>query len=498
MKNLKNWAEGTDLVLLKGTDQIPVNEVSYDSRIAAPGCVFVCMQGSRFDSHDCIPELYEKGIRAFVVEKDLSELSLPEDDSVTVMKTKDVRTTLALLSAARFDHPEKELKIIGITGTKGKTTSSTMLRTVLEEAGVKTGLIGTNGCFIAGERTATRNTTPESYELFFDFRKMADAGCGICVMEVSSQAVKMKRTAGITFDIGVFLNISPDHIGPDEHESFEEYLDCKAGVLRQAKTVVINKETEHLSELLQRIGSHEKTVFFSASGDADERAENIRFISEEGFFGSEFDAAGLMNCTVRVPLPGKYNISNTLSVITVASLLKIDAGSVVKGIRATSVDGRSEVVAATDRFSVLVDYAHNEVSMESLLAAIREDYHPKRLVVVFGCGGNRSKDRRTGMGTVAAKKADFTVITSDNPRYEKPEDILKDIEDAYLKAGGESYVLIPDRREAIRWSMEHAEPGDLIAVIGKGHEDYQEICGVRNHFLDKEVILEEKEKLGLK
>ena len=497
MKNLKEWTKGTDLCLLTGAADVPVTEVIYDSRKAFPGCVFVCMKGSRFDSHDCIREVFDKGVRAFVVEKDPDELSLPESDEITVMKTRNVRKTLALLSAARFDHPEKELTIIGVTGTKGKTTSTTMLTTVLNEAGIRTGLIGTNGCFIRGERTATRNTTPESYELFSDFRKMVDAGCSACVMEVSSQAVKMSRIEGVTFDIGVFLNISPDHIGPDEHESFDEYLDCKAGVLRQSAAVVINRDTEHFDELMDQCGKHEKTLFFSVDGEADEMAKNVRFLSEEGFFGSAFEAAGRMNCKVRVPLPGKYNISNTLSVIATASLMGVDPESVVCGIQKTSVDGRSEVVAATERFSVLVDYAHNEVSMESLLAAIREDYHPERLVVVFGCGGNRSKDRRTGMGTVAAKKADFTVITSDNPRYEKPEDILKDIEDAYLAAGGKDYILIPDRRTAIRWSMEHAAPGDLIAVIGKGHEDYQEICGVRTHFLDKEVILEEKEKLGL-
>ena len=497
MKNLKEWISGTDLVLLKGSDEVRVEEVIYDSRKAVPGCVFVCMKGSRFDSHDCIREVYERGVRAFVVEKDLSELSLPEDDGVTVMKTEDVRNTLAMLSAARFGHPERELTLVGVTGTKGKTTSTTMLKTVLEEGGIKAGLIGTNGCYIDGVRTATRNTTPESYELFSDFRKMVDAGTKVCVMEVSSQAVKMKRTAGITFDIGVFLNISPDHIGPDEHESFEEYLDCKAGVLRQSKILVVNRDTDHIGELRKAWGTHDRIVFFSAEAKADAYAEDIRFLSEEGFFGSEFMARGLVNEPVRVPLPGKYNISNTLSVITAASLLGIDEESLVRGILRTSVDGRSEVAAAAKNFSVLVDYAHNEVSMESLLAAIREDYHPTRLVVVFGCGGNRSKDRRTGMGSVAAKKADLTVITSDNPRFEKPEDILKDIEDAYLAAGGKDYVLIPDRRAAIRWSMEHAEPGDLIAVIGKGHEDYQEICGVRTHFLDREVILEEKEKLGL-
>ena len=499
MAKLTDWIKDAGVSVLAGNTDVTVNEIIYDSRIACPDSVFVCMKGSRIDSHDFIKSVYEKGCRVFVVEKDLPYLDLPDADDLTLLHTIDVRTTLSKLSRARFGFPDRELKIIAFTGTKGKTTASTMMKTVLETAGRKTGLIGTNGFYIGNARTETRNTTPESYELYKDFRKMADAGCEFAVMEVSSQAVKMRRTEGIKFDYGVFLNISPDHIGPDEHADFYEYMYCKAGVLKQSETVICNIDDPHIFDILTMAGQLKDIYSFSIQDRADEMAYGIRFLSEKGFFGSEFRAEGIVNDTIRVPLPGKYNISNTLPVIILSGLLGISKEDLKEGIARTKVDGRSEVVVSNGDFTVLVDYAHNEVSMESLVNAIREDYDPGRLVVVFGCGGNRTKDRRTGMGTSAAKMADYTIITSDNPRYEKPEDILNDIEEAYLKAGGkkENYVLIPDRRSAIRYAMEHAEKGDLIAVIGKGHEDYQEINGVRNHFLDREVIQEEKEALGL-
>ncbi|MDO4488745.1 MAG: UDP-N-acetylmuramoyl-L-alanyl-D-glutamate--2,6-diaminopimelate ligase [Eubacteriales bacterium] len=495
MNKLIEWMDGTDLKCLKGSAEVNVDEVIYDSRKARENAVFVCMMGSRIDSHTFIKDCYEKGVRTFVVEKELGELELPEGE-INIFKTEDVRNTLALLSAARFGHPFEKLTSIAITGTKGKTTSSTMLKSVLEACGKKTGLIGTNGCFIDGVRTPTVNTTPESYELHEDFRKMVDAGCEYVVMEVSSQAVKMKRTAGMMFDYGIFLNISPDHIGPNEHESFEEYMDCKAGVLRQCKKVIINADARHSDEVLKLSGKKE-AYRFSVNEALDECARDIEYVMDTDFTGTYFKAEGVMNGFMRLPLPGYFNIENALSVILVSGLLGLPADLTEKGIESTSVNGRMEVVARTDKYTIFVDYAHNEVSMVSLLKTLRENYNPERLVIVFGCGGNRSKDRRTGMGAAAAHSADFSIFTSDNSRYEKPEDIIADIKEAYLNAGGkeENCACIVSRRDAIRYSMEHAKKGDMIAIIGKGHEDYQEENGVRTHFLDKEVILEEKEKL---
>jgi len=497
MAVLKDWINKLDIIEISGSTDVQADDVIYDSRKAAPGKVFVCIRGARADGHAFVREVYEQGVRAFVTEEDVS---LPDSGDTVVIRVPDTRKALALLAAARFGNPFDKMTSIGITGTKGKTTSSTMLKTILEACGEKTGLIGTNGCFINGVRTETRNTTPESYELHSDFAKMVEAGCRYVVMECSSQGFKLDRTYGLAFDIGVFLNISPDHIGPAEHADFDEYLKCKSRMLAQSETSVVNLDDPRCSEVEEASGcKKENVLYYSVKNRADQSCREIRYIADEEFTGTEFIAEGLFRGKVRVPLPGYFNIENTLAVLCVCAKLGLPEDLCRKGILSTAVNGRMEVAVRNERFTIFVDYAHNEISMVSLLDTLRRDYHPKRLVVLFGCGGNRSKDRRTSMGKAAADSADFTVITSDNPRYEKPEDIIGDIWASYLKEGGdpEKCVRIADRREAIRYSMEHAEQGDMIAVIGKGHEDYIEICGERTHFLDREVILEEKEKLGL-
>ena len=501
MAAFKEWLDKLSYELLCGNTGTEVTDVISDSRKASFGKVFVALPGARADGHDFIKDVYEKGVRVFVVERNLEELSLPEDISgITVIKTSDNRKALALLSAARFGNPFDKMISIGVTGTKGKTTVTTMIKTVLESSGHKVGLIGTNGCFISGKRTPTINTTPESYELHEDFARMVEEGCEYVVMECSSQGFKLHRTFGLQFTYGIFLNISPDHIGPAEHESFEEYLHCKSELLSQSRTCIVNDDAELTAAVIREAGiPEERLKRFSVKHDAFETAKDIEYICTADFTGTRFRASGLSCADVLLPLPGYFNIENTLSVITVCSLCGISDGEISAGILATSVNGRMEVVVRNDTFTIFVDYAHNEVSMVSLLETLRNDYKPKRLVVLFGCGGNRSKDRRTGMGGAAAHSADFTIITSDNPRYENPEDIVNDIHEAFIAAGGkeENCIRVVDRREAIRYAMEHAQKGDMIAVIGKGHEDYVEQNGVRTHFLDREVILEEKEKLGL-
>ena len=500
MAVFKDWLKELKYEVLTGSLNIEVDEVVYDSRKACRGSVFVCVHGARADGHDFIADVYNKGTRVFVVERELDELSFPSSDDLTVIRVSDAREALALLSAARFGNPFKKMISIGVTGTKGKTTSTTMLRHILTAAGKKVGLIGTTGCFIGESHTPTMNTTPESYELHEDFAKMVQAGCEYVIMECSSQGFKLKRTYGLNFDMGVFLNISPDHIGPAEHESFEEYMECKAMLLSQSRTAVVNKDALHTDEIIRLSGIEaERVKAYSVKEAADETASVIEYISTGDFTGTEFTAGGVVNGRIKVPLPGYFNIENTLSAVLAAGLLGISYEDIRKGVLSTSVNGRMEVVCRTDKFTIFVDYAHNEVSMVSLLDTLRKDYRPGRLVVIFGCGGNRSKDRRTGMGAAAAHSADLTIITSDNPRYENPDDIINDIYEAYISAGGrdEACVRITDRRSAIRYSMEHAEEGDMIAVIGKGHEDYVEINGIRTRFLDREVILEEKEALSL-
>ena len=498
MDKLKDWLKGLEYQVLAGDPDMGVSDVVYDSRKAEPHTVFVCMAGSRIDSHDFIPEVYRKGCRAFVVEKDreslLQDQALQDllqegtGEALTVIRVENARHALALLSAARFSHPEKKMTVIGLTGTKGKTTTAFLLKSILEHCGKRVGLIGTNGCEIAGVHYETRNTTPESYEISQRFAAMVEAGCEYAVMECSSQGFKMHRTDGIRFDIGMFLNISPDHIGPLEHADFEEYLSCKKQIFRQSEKGILNLDDHRAEEILKEAPCSMYT--YGIQKPAQLQAEGIRYIADGSFVGVEFDTKGLLSGTWRLSLPGEFNVSNALAALMTCSLLQLPEEKVREALSRIHVDGRMEIVWKTDRFQVLVDYAHNEVSMESLLATLRS-YRPKRLVVLFGCGGNRSKDRRTGMGAAAARAADYTILTADNSRFERTEDIIRDIREAYLAAGGSVAKLteIPDRREAIRYAVSHAEPGDMIAVIGKGHETYQEAMGVRTHFSDREEIL---------
>ncbi len=500
MGNLREWLNGTGYTVLKGSDDIEINDVVFDSRKAAPDTVFVCMKGSKTDSHSFMPDIINKGCRTIIVEKELDELPVSETDSLNIIKTENARETLSYLSAAAFGNPSEKMLMIGLTGTKGKTSTSYMMKTVLETGGRKVGVIGTNGCVIGDEHFDTLNTTPDSYELNGYFRKMLDAGCDTVVMECSSQGFKMDRTAGIIFDYGIFLNISPDHIGPLEHADFEEYLYCKSRLLTQCKTAIVNKDDEHFDELLAEPGlSYDRLITFSIKDPlADLSAYNMRFMTGADFAGTVFYTKGIISDSFRLSVPGEFNVSNVLSVLITAHDMGIKDSDINKALSSVHIEGRMEAVYKSDRFMVIVDYAHNEVSMVNLLKTLSA-YPHKRLVVVFGCGGNRSKDRRIGMGKAAAKAADFCIFTSDNSRNEKPEDIIADIENAYLEAGGDTdgYIKIPDRRAAIEYAMKHAADGDIIAVIGKGHENYQEENGVRRHFLDKEEILKIKDELGL-
>lgn len=501
MAILKEWLKGTDYRLLCGSDECEVKDVIFDSRKARPDTVFVCMCGSKTDSHDFIPDVLHKGCTAIVIEKKISELpvTMEELKGITVIESGNARKTLAFLAAARFGNPADKLKLIGITGTKGKTTTSYMFKAVFDSCGIKAGVIGTNGVVIGNEHYETKNTTPDSYELNSYFAKMLEEGCEYVIMECSSQGFKMDRTAAIDFDYGVFLNISHDHIGPLEHADFDEYLFCKSRLFTQCSTAVVNADDEHADELIRLAGCHEKQYRFSIkSNDADIYAYDLRFMASSDFTGTDFRIGGITEGECRLGIPGDYNVSNAMSVITVAYDLGLPMDSVMHALMHVHVAGRSEAVYKSDKFSVIVDYAHNEVSMVNLMDTLRK-YDPNKLTVVFGCGGNRSKDRRTGMGAAAAHCADLSIFTADNSRYEKTEDIISDIEEAYLEAGGrkDAYVKIPDRREAIRYAMANAEQGDIIAVIGKGHEDYQEENGVRRHFLDREEILKIKDELGL-
>ncbi len=516
---------GLNYRLLVGDDSAEVSDVIYDSRKAEPGSVFVCMMGTRIDSHDFIPQVLEKGTRVFVVEKDLDAestalLRAAAPDPVTVVRVENARQALAYLSAARFGYPARKMTCIGVTGTKGKTTTTYMIKAILEAAGKKVGLIGTAGAVIGEHTYPTANTTPESYELHRYFAQMAEEGCEYMIMEVSSQGLKMHRVDGIEFDYGLFTNISNDHIGPNEHASFEEYLYYKSRLLNLCRVGLINRDDEHYGEIVRQAEANKaacggtakwlsegaadsasgtaadgKSVFYTYALDhgADFTAGDIRYVSEPDFVGLDFKVSGKYDLEVRVNIPGRFNVYNALAAVSVCSFLDLPKEKICHALEHLHVNGRMEIVHTSERCTVIVDYAHNAVSMESLLLTLR-DYHPKRLVCVFGCGGNRSKDRRYSMGEIGGRLADLCILTADNSRFEKVEDILADIRGSIVKTGG-AFMEIPDRREAIEYSIVNAQPGDMIAVIGKGHEDYQEINGVRYPFLDRQVIEEVVTKL---
>ena len=461
-----------------------MRDIIYDSRKIAPETMFVCMVGAVTDGHKYIPDAVEKGASVIVLEKEEEAAQIPEN--ITVLKVESARLALALMSAALFDHPARKLVTIGLTGTKGKTTTTYMIKKVLEMAGKKVGLIGTIGAMVGEEHLPSKNTTPESYELHRMFAAMVEAGCEYVVMEVSSQGLKLDRTAGILFDYGIFTNLSPDHIGPAEHASFEEYMECKSLLFRQCKIGAVNADDEHVDGILKGHTCEVKT--FSAEKEADLMASDIGFINEDGKLGMHFKVTGCMDCQAKVHIPGRFSVYNSMVTMLVCHLAGISDEAILEGLSRVQVKGRVEMLPVSKDYTLIIDYAHNEVSTRSVLTTLME-YHPKRLICVYGGGGNRSKLRRYDMGEVTGEMADLCVLTCDNPRDEEIRDINNDIKVGLARSNGK-YIEIDDRKEAIAYCMKNAKPGDMIVLLGKGHEDYQEIKGVKYHFDEREAVAE--------
>lgn len=478
---IQSLTERMQYKLLAGDTSREVSALVYDSRKIVSGCMFVCIKGASFDGHAYIREAVEKQAAAIVVEQ---EIAVP--DGPAVLKVDHTRLALAMLSAAWFGYPAEQLKTIGITGTKGKTTTTYMIRSMLESTGRKVGLIGTIEAVIGQERIPAANTTPESYVVQEYFRKMVDAGCDTCVMEVSSQGLMMYRVGGFLFDIGIFTNLEPDHIGPNEHASFEEYLACKAMLFRQCRTGIVNVDDAHAKAVTD--GHTCSIETFGFSKEADLRACNVRLIHRPGYLGVAYEAQGLCSFAVEIDVPGKFSVYNSLAAIAVCRHFQVPVEQMQQALKQAKVKGRIEMVKVSDDFTLMIDYAHNAMSLESLLTTLRE-YEPGRLVCLFGCGGNRSRIRRYEMGEVSGRLADLTVITSDNPRDEQPQAIIDDIKKGMAKTDG-AFVEIIDRKEAIRYVIQNGKPGDVIVLAGKGHEDYQEIKG-KKYPMDERVLIAE-------
>ncbi len=475
--------EKLEYELVSGSEDMQIENVVYDSRKVTEGSLFICIEGGTADGHTFISDVVKKGAKALIVTKDVSGL-LPADADVTVIRVKDSRYALAFVSAAYFGHPAEKLKVIGITGTKGKTTTTYLVKSILEHAGHKVGLVGTIEAVIGQEHIPANNTTPESYVLQEYFAKMVEAGCDTVVMEVSSQGLMLHRTQGFVFDYGIFTNIEPDHIGPLEHKDFADYMHCKGLLFKQCRVGIVNCDDAHYQDVIR---DHTcKIETFGFAENADYRAQDLKLISGAGFLGIDFKARGKVNLDIELHAPGRFSVYNALCAIAICNHFGVTADEVKEALLQAHVKGRIELVKVSDDFTLMIDYAHNAMALESLLTTLRE-YKPKRLVCLFGCGGNRSKLRRYEMGEVSGKLADLTVITSDNPRNEEPQAIIDDIKVGISKTDGK-YVEIIDRKEAIAYVIRHGQPGDVIVLAGKGHEDYQEIKGKKYPMDERDII----------
>lgn len=480
--NLLRLLDGVEYTVIGGTPEgVEISDIRYDSRLCEEGDLFVARVGTTSDSHSFIPEAVQRGAKAVVVERDCE---VPE--GVVAIKVPSSAGALALLSAAYFRHPASRMTVIGITGTAGKTSVSYMVKAILERSGGKTGLIGTTGAIIGNKRIELHNTTPESYELQKLLSQMADEGCRYAVTEVSSQGLKMRRVDGFTFDYGVFTNISPDHIGPGEHADFEEYLACKSLLFRRCRVGVVNADDPLLPEVIK---DHTcRIVSYGFGEEADAKAKDLRLLSTGGFLGSEFSVTGAVTGKFTVGVPGRFSAYNALAAVTVCAEAGAAPEIMSDALTDVAVPGRMETVYSDSRRIVIIDYAHNEAEMENLMETVSE-YHPKRLICVFGCGGNRAKARRYAMGEIAGRYADLIILTADNPRWESLDSINADVIEGIERAGGR-YIRVDDRAEAINTSLRGARDGDVILLIGKGHEKYMEVRGERAFWDERAAALE--------
>ena len=469
--------------LIRGDIDVNVLDIAYDSRNVMQDYMFVAVSGFMVDGHNYIEDALYRGANVIVCEKDVD---VDSESSVTVIKVKDSRRCLATMSRTFFGYPDKELTTIGITGTKGKTTTSFTVMRMLEDSGRNAAVIGTMGVFFKDRYYHTVNTSPEAYYVYKYMREMINDGVKYLVMEVSSQSLKLHRWEDMIFDYGVFTNLSLDHVGKDEHDDYEDYAYCKSLLFKQCKHGIFNLDDKEYNRMVKNFKGDIHT--FGSNSKADLRLVSCNNIIDAGFIGLEMKVEGIVNDTFRVSIPGKFNAYNMMCAISIGNLLGIDTNSMKKTLSTISVKGRLEPINVSKRFSVLIDYAYQGIAMENVIKTIREA-NPKRIVVVFGCGGNRSKQRRYDCGKVAGELADLSILTADNPRYENNDDIINDILSTMKDTGGK-YIIVPDRKEAIKYSIVNAEDGDVIMILGKGHEDYQEINGIRYPFDERVVIRE--------
>lgn len=463
---------------ISGDSSIDITGIDYDSRRIGKGNLFVCIDGMTTDGHNYVKQALDNGAAALVVQK---SMQLPENCTFAV--TDDTRVALAQLSDKFYGHPSGCFKLVGVTGTKGKTTVTFMLKAILDVWGNKSAIIGTLGTQIGKRMLHSERTTPESADLQRLFRQMADDGVETAAMEVSSQGLALHRVKYSDFDIGIFTNLSRDHIGEKEHANMEEYLKAKCMLFKMCRNGIINADSEYARRVLNEAEC--ETFTFGIEKEADIRARNISKQPQSVAFDLEspWYTGRFFTC-----IPGRFNVYNSLAAIGACGLLGIPEDAVRKGLETVRVPGRAELVETGRPFSVIIDYAHTPDSLENILSTIK-DYSKGRLICVFGCGGDRDTAKRPMMGAISGRLADYTIITSDNPRTEDPEAIIRQIEEGIKDTGGQ-YICICDRREAIKRSLIMAEKNDVVVLAGKGHETYQILKDRTIHFDEREIVKE--------
>ena len=466
----------------KGNVDIEISDIACDSRKVKPESLFVAVKGYDVDGHDYIAEAIEKGASAILVEniEKLRNINLPAD--VTFVVAKDTRFALAISACNFFKNPSRRFKLIGVTGTKGKTTTTYMIKTLLEAEGKKVGLIGTIENYIGEDSLGESDrTTPESLDLQRIFAQMVEEKVEYVVMEVSSQALKLQRVAGCNFDVGVFTNFSKEHISQKEHSDMEDYFNSKMKLFSMCQMGFVNIDDFRGARVKREAKCQIKT--YGIDNACDLLAKDITITN----IGVDFKAKlGGKNERIKVDIPGRFSVYNSLAAISVALKFGIDAETIKEALVDVRVPGRSELVPNKKDLTIMIDYAHSPESLQNILSAVKV-YTKGRVISVFGCGGDRDHGKRPIMGEISGNIADFTVITSDNPRTEEPSEIVKEIEDGMKKTKGK-YITIVDRIEAIKYAIDMANKNDIIVLAGKGHETYQEINGKKYPFDEREII----------
>lgn len=478
---LKELVDTLDYEIVQGSLDIEIDNIYNDSRNVKEGGLFFCISGAISDGHEYIDMVVANGAAAVIIEHDV-----PLPEGLVVIKVPSSRHAMGIISSIFYGEPSKKLTMIGITGTKGKTTTSYMLQEMLIAAGHKTGLIGTIEIIDGKQHIPAKNTTPESIVLHRILKDMVDNGIDSVVMEVSSQGLMLDRVAGVDFDYGIFTNLSKDHIGPNEHSSFEEYKMWKSKLFTLCRKGLFNIDDTHSADMIKAADC--EVITYGMSAEADYSASSCDLYKKAGVLGIEYKLSGRLSADITVDMPGLFSVHNSLAAIAIADSMGVGIDMIKKILESIRVRGRVEMLPISDAFTILIDYAHNAMAMESLYEALLA-YKPKRLVSLFGCGGDRARDRRYEMGETSGRMADLTIITSDNPRTEEPQAIIDDIKVGFARTDGE-YVEICDRKEAMRYAIMNAREGDVIVFAGKGHEDYQEINHVKYHMDERELIRE--------